>query len=120
MTKATEHKGKAKEYIFKCMKNSEKSYPELMVDLENQIDVWRDKLRELSYINVFELTDEQYDKKNYLEALIIYSEKLIFSNKHEQFCGKSKVKLIREVYKRFGSNLSKNELDYYIFAIQKI
>jgi len=77
MTKAQRHRYNAKTFIADRIKKSEKSYKALMVDLKDKLENWRDERRKLSYINVFDLTDEQYERKNYLEALIIEAEILL-------------------------------------------
>lgn len=88
MTKTQQHRKKAKEFIENTIEKSKKSFKDLMTDLEEQLEKWKDKYRELSYINVFDLNDEQYERKNYLDALIVYSE--LFLSKHKKFNKKIK------------------------------
>lgn len=77
MTKLEEHRIKAKSFIESAIEKSRKPYDILMLDLSEQLDKWKDQYRHLSYINVFDLTNEQYNQKNYLDALIVYSERLL-------------------------------------------
>jgi hypothetical protein len=88
MTKAEQNKQKAKEFIENTIEKSRKDYKALMLDLEEQLEKWKDRYRELSYKNVFDLSDEQYERKNYLDALIVYSELLL--SKHKKFNKKLK------------------------------
>lgn len=81
MTKTEQHRKKAKTFIENIIEKSRKPYKNLMCDLEQQTDKWKDQYRHLSYINVFDLSDEQYERKNYLDALIVYAEMLLSKHK---------------------------------------
>lgn len=59
MTKLEQHRNKAKTFIEDTIEKSRKSYESLMIDLQEQVEKWKDQHRNLSYINIFDLTDEQ-------------------------------------------------------------
>jgi DNA-binding transcriptional regulator GbsR (MarR family) len=75
------HQIKAKSFIDNAIDKSRKPYSQLMADLDLSCDRWSNEHRKLSYINIFDLTSEQYDRKNYLSALLDYSEKLLRQHK---------------------------------------
>jgi hypothetical protein len=99
MTKSEQHRQKAKTYIDNIIEKSIKSYDILMMDLKEQLEKWKDQYRNLSYTNVFDLTDEQYERKNYLDALIMYSEHLLARRKISDKNKKSQIIIT-------GNNLS--------------
>jgi hypothetical protein len=100
MRNVEQHRSDAKLFIEDVIKKSKKDYRSLMVDLANQVEKWKDNYRELSYINIFELTEAEYDRKNYLDALIYYSEKLLAKERFNKLKKLTKTLIIR------GNNLS--------------
>lgn len=81
MTQAKIHDLKARNFIDNVVNKSKLSYDTLMNHLENKLEDWRDQYRILSYINIFDLKDGEYDRKNYLESLMRYADKLILNHK---------------------------------------
>lgn len=81
MTKFEQHRNRSKSFIDGVIQNATKDYTDLMIDLNNQSENWKKEYSKLSYTNIFELTDEQYDRKNYLNALIDYSNTLLYKHK---------------------------------------
>ena len=77
LTKNKQHETKAIGFIDGVIKESNLSYSQLMCHLENKKDYWKNESLALYFINLFDMTSEQYDRKNYLSALILYAEKLL-------------------------------------------
>lgn len=100
MTKSEYHRKKAKTFLEDTIEKSKKSYKSLMIDLEEQVEKWRDQYRNLSYSNIFDLSDEQYERKNYLDALIEQSELLLSKHKRKELINKKEKIIIT------GDNIS--------------
>ncbi len=84
MTKSREHQINATKFIDDIINKSKLSYEELMTHLDNKKEDWKSEHLKLSKINLFDMHSEEYDRKNYLHALITYSEKLIFKHKNKK------------------------------------
>lgn len=82
MTKSQEHKINAKNFIDNTIEKSRLSYSQLMTHLNNKKEDWESESLKLSRINLFDMTSEEYDRKNYLSALIVYAERLLFKHKY--------------------------------------
>jgi lipopolysaccharide export LptBFGC system permease protein LptF len=70
----TKHRDKSKKFIDGVFIKSKKSKSELLIDLENQIEKWKDEYRNLSYKNVFDMEEDELYRKHYLNELISYAE----------------------------------------------
>jgi hypothetical protein len=87
---------KAETFIDNVIEKSRKSYDVLMMHLESKIEDWSFEYRKLSLINVFELTNEEHERKFYLDHLISYGERLVNQRKFYKkekvckCCGKTK------------------------------
>jgi hypothetical protein len=81
MTYKNKFQIKAETFIDNVIEKSRKSYDVLMMDLESKIEDWSFEYRKLSYINVFELTDEEHERKFYLDYLISYGKRLVIQRK---------------------------------------
>lgn len=88
ITQAQKHQNRAEIFIDNVIQKSKLSKNELMVHLENKKEDWQRESFELSFINLFDMTTTEYDRKNYLSALIIYAEKLLFNHKYKPFAKK--------------------------------
>lgn len=75
----SKNKIKAKLFIDLRMDRSKYSKRKTIEFLREKREEWSSRLDSLSSINIFDLTDKQLDKKRYLEELIRYSTKVIFS-----------------------------------------
>ena len=82
MTKSQEHEINAKKFIDNTIEKSRLSYSQLMTHLNNKKEDWESESLKLSRINLFDMTSEEYDRKNYLSALIVYAERLLFKHKY--------------------------------------
>lgn len=82
MTKSQEHEIKAKQFIDNIIEKSRLSYCQLMIHLNNKKEDWESESFKLSFINLFDMTSEEYSRKNYLYALINYAERLLFKHKY--------------------------------------
>lgn len=81
MTQAKIHNLKAKNFIDNVIDKSKLSYDDLMNHLENKLEDWRDQYNRINYINIFDLKDTEYDRKNYLDSLMRYADVLLFDYK---------------------------------------
>lgn len=81
MTKSQEHEIKAKQFIDNTIEKSILSYGELMTHLNNKKEDWKSESFKLSFIDLFDMTSGEYNRKNYLSALIFYAERLLFKHK---------------------------------------
>jgi hypothetical protein len=82
ISKAQQHEIKAKNFIDGVIEKSKLSYNALMVNLKNKKEDWESESFKLSFINLFDMTSEEYNRKNYLNALINYAERLLFKHKY--------------------------------------
>jgi hypothetical protein len=82
ISKAQEHEIRAKNFIDGVIEKSKLSYNDLMVNLKNKKEDWESESFKLSFINLFDMTSEEYNRKNYLNALINYAERLLFKHKY--------------------------------------
>ena len=76
---------RAKKFIDGVISKSNMDYNKLMFQLHIKAEDWKKEYRILSRKNIFELSTEEYDRKNYLSKLIHYSNELLynFKNKYE-------------------------------------
>lgn len=82
ISKAQQHEIKAKNSIDGVIEKSKSSYNDLMINLKNKKEDWEIESFKLSLINLFEMTSEEYNRQNYLKALINYAERLLFKHKY--------------------------------------
>ena len=82
ISKAQKHEIRAKNFIDGVIEKSKLSYNALMVNLKNKKEDWESESFKLSFINLFDMTSEEYNRKNYLNALINYAERLLFKHKY--------------------------------------
>ncbi len=80
--KAQQHEIKAKNFIYGVIEKSKLSYNDLMINLKNKKEDWESESFKLSLINLFDMTNEEYNRKNYLNALINCAERLLFKHKY--------------------------------------
>lgn len=83
ISKAQQHEIKAKDFINSVIEKSKLSYNDLMVNLQNKKEDWESESFKLSFINLFDMTSEEYNRKNYLNALINYAERLLVKHKYK-------------------------------------
>ncbi len=83
ISKAQQHEIKAKNFIYGVIEKSKLSYNDLMTHLDNKKEDWKHESFKLSFINLFDISNEEYDRKNYLSALIMYAERLLFNYKYK-------------------------------------
>lgn len=83
MTPYEKHNHKAKNFIDSVFKESKLLHSMLLKMLYDKTEAWSIEYSELSRINIFDLSSEQYNRKNYLSALLSYSEKVLFKNKYK-------------------------------------
>jgi exoribonuclease II len=81
MTQTKMHDLKAKNFIDNVISKSKLPYDELMQHLENKLEDWRSQYNGINHINIFDLEDGEYDRKNYLDSLMRYADKLILNYK---------------------------------------
>lgn len=81
LTNATKHRIKAENFINNVIHKSEKPYENLMNDLKLQCEKWTWEMKELNYVNIFDMSEYEYDRRNYLEALLRCADKKIWSYK---------------------------------------
>lgn len=84
ISKAQQHEIRAKIFIDNVIKKSKLSYNDLMVNLKNKKEDWETESFKLSFINLFDMTSEEYNRKNYLTALINYAERLLYKHRYIQ------------------------------------
>lgn len=68
-------------FIGDVIRKTDKPYKDLMVDLENKIEDWKNEYEKLSEINVFDLTGDEHDRKEYLSALMSHGKLLVSKSK---------------------------------------
>ena len=73
-------RNKAIKFIDGVISSSKYSMLILMIHLSKKIEEWRFEYRKLNRINIFDLSDSQYERKNYLEHLVNYGELVIRNN----------------------------------------
>lgn len=83
MTKLQQHQAKAKAFIDGVFKREHKSRGELVKDLREQIETWRERHRALSRTNLFDLSNQEYDRMNYIDALIDYGTSVVEKHNRE-------------------------------------
>lgn len=83
ISKAQQHEKRAKDFIDGVIEKSKLPYNVLMVKLKNKKEDWESESFKLSFINLFDMTSEDYNRKNYLNALINYAERLLWRHKYK-------------------------------------
>lgn len=78
MTPNESNKLKAEYFIDSVINKSNLHFDELMMHLKAQKEKWEAELSSLNRINVFDLTDQQHNRRGYLEALTNYALRVLY------------------------------------------
>lgn len=104
MTQKELHNNKAKEFIDGVFRKSTTPYDKLLINLKNKIEGWKGEKFSLTLINLFDMNVDEYNRLNYLSALIDYSKILILK---QNICLlKLRIKKTQNTYKESSCNFS--------------
>lgn len=71
----------ATRFIDTVIRGCKKPITKIIADLEEKIVEWEFEKYQLSLVNLFDMSDEDYNKMNYLNALIEYGSRLVRRHK---------------------------------------
>lgn len=74
----------ATRFIDTVIRGCKKPIAKIIADLEEKIVEWEFEKYHLSLVNLFDMSDEDYNKMNYLNALIEYGSRLVRRFKREK------------------------------------